>query len=106
MALASARIIPKPTAMDTSNIKEEEEEQIKQVRQEEAEVNNGLKKLGGTALTCGNEQTDETKKMQGIVNKMNEDCEIVMEEIEKEVKAVQDSSSNDLTAILSSREKE
>merc|ERR1719167_1167405 len=106
MALASARIIPKPTAMDTSNIKEEEEEQIKVVRQEEAEVNNGLKKLVGTVLTCGNKQTDEVKKMQGEVHKMNEDCEVVIEEIEKEVKAVQISSSKELSAILSSREKE
>ena len=113
MALASARIIPKPTAMDTRNIKDkvdvlvkEEEEQIKVVRQEEAEVNNGLKKLVGTALTCGNKQTDEVKKMQGEVQKMNKDCEVVMEEIEKEVKAVQISSSKELTVIQRSREKE
>merc|ERR1712013_591969 len=113
MALASARIIPKPSAMDTSSIKDkvevlvkEEEEQMKQVRQEEAEVNSGLKKLVGMALTCGNKQTDEVKKMQGEVQKMNEDCEVVMEEIEKEVKAVQISSSKELSAILCSREKE
>ena len=113
MALASARIIPKPTAMDTSSIKDkmevlvkEEEEQMKQVRQEEVEVNNGLKKLVGTALTCGNKQTDETKKVEGIVHKMSEDCEVVMGEIENEVKAVQISSSKELSAILSSREKE
>merc|ERR1719192_128082 len=113
MALASARILPKSTAMDTSSIKDkvevmvkEEEKQMKEVRQEEAEVNSGLKKLVETALTCGNKQTNEVKKMQGEVHKMNEDCEVVMREIEKEVKAVQISSSKELSAILSSREKE
>merc|ERR1719192_2445788 len=113
MALASARILPKSTAMDTSSIKDkvegmvkEEEKQMKEVRQEEAEVNSGLKKLVETALTCGNKQTDEVKKMQGEVHKMNEDCEVVMREIEKEVKAVQISSSKELSAIRSSREKE
>merc|ERR1719192_2550635 len=113
MALASARILPKSTAMDTSSIKDkvevmvkEEEKQMKEVRQEEAEVNSGLKKLVETALTCGNKQTNEVKKMQGEVHKMNEDCEVVMREIEKEVKAVQISSSKELSANLSSRGKE
>merc|ERR1719462_766642 len=79
---------------------------MKQVRQEEVEVNSGLKKLVDTALTYGNKQTDEAKKMQGTVQKMSEDCEVVMEEIEEEVKAVQISSSKELAVIFSSREKE